>query len=46
MSSLRPEHAIIEVLECTQPAWRRLNDSYLAARAADVRDIEVRIPAS
>ena len=34
------EHAIIEVLEAHATRMERLNDSYLAARAADVRDIE------
>ncbi|MBV8312209.1 MAG: phosphoenolpyruvate--protein phosphotransferase [Planctomycetaceae bacterium] len=37
------EHAIIEVLEAHATRMERLNDSYLAARAADVRDIEARI---
>ena len=37
------EHAIIEVLEAHAARLERLSDSYLAARAADVRDIEARI---
>ena len=37
------EHAIIEVLEAHAIRLERLSDSYLAARAADVRDIEARI---
>ncbi len=37
------EHAIIEVLEAHATRLERLSDSYLAARAADVRDIEARI---
>ena len=37
------EHAITEVLEAHATRLERLSDSYLAARAADVRDIEVRI---
>ncbi|MGO8902148.1 MAG: phosphoenolpyruvate--protein phosphotransferase [Isosphaeraceae bacterium] len=37
------EHAIIEVLEAHAARLERLSDSHLAARAADVRDIEARI---
>ena len=37
------EHAVIEVLEAHASRLERLSDSYLAARAADVRDIEARI---
>jgi phosphoenolpyruvate-protein phosphotransferase (PTS system enzyme I) len=37
------EHAVIEVLEAHATRLERLSDSYLAARAADVRDIEARI---
>jgi phosphoenolpyruvate-protein phosphotransferase (PTS system enzyme I) len=37
------EHAIVEVLEAHAIRLERLSDSYLAARAADVRDIEARI---
>ncbi len=37
------EHAVIEVLEEHATRLERLSDSYLAARAADVRDIEERI---
>jgi phosphoenolpyruvate-protein phosphotransferase (PTS system enzyme I) len=37
------EHAVIEVLEAHAARLERLSDSYLAARAADVRDIEARI---
>ncbi len=37
------EHALIEVLEAHAVRLERLTDSHLAARAADVRDIETRI---
>jgi phosphotransferase system enzyme I (PtsI) len=37
------EHAVVEVLEAHAARLERLSDSYLAARAADVRDIEARI---
>jgi phosphotransferase system enzyme I (PtsI) len=37
------EHAIIEVLEAHASRLERMTDSHLAARAADVRDIEARI---
>ena len=37
------EHAVIEVLEAHATRLERLSDSHLAARAADVRDIEARI---
>jgi phosphotransferase system enzyme I (PtsI) len=37
------EHAVLEVLEGHAVRLERLADSYLAARAADVRDIESRI---
>ena len=37
------EHAVIEVLEAHAMRLERLSDSHLAARAADVRDIEARI---
>ncbi|AMV40566.1 phosphoenolpyruvate--protein phosphotransferase [Planctomyces sp. SH-PL62] len=37
------EHAVIEVLEGHADRLERLSDSHLAARAADVRDIEARI---
>ena len=37
------EHAVIEVLEAHAVRLERMSDSYLAARAADVRDIEARI---
>jgi phosphotransferase system enzyme I (PtsI) len=40
---IAPEHAVIEVLEAHALRLERLTDSYLAARAADVRDIEARI---
>ncbi|MGC8643909.1 MAG: phosphoenolpyruvate-utilizing N-terminal domain-containing protein, partial [Isosphaeraceae bacterium] len=37
------EHAVVEVLEAHAARLEQLSDSYLAARAADVRDIEARI---
>jgi len=37
------EHAVIEVLEAHATRLERMSDSYLAARAADVRNIEARI---
>jgi phosphoenolpyruvate-protein phosphotransferase (PTS system enzyme I) len=37
------EHAVSEVLEAHATRLERLSDSYLAARAADVRDISARI---
>ena len=37
------EHAVIEVLEAHATRLERFSDSHLAARAADVRDIEARI---
>jgi phosphotransferase system enzyme I (PtsI) len=37
------EHAVFEVLEAHATRLEQLSDSYLAARAADVRDIEARI---
>lgn len=37
------EHAVVEVLESHASRLEQLSDSYLAARAADVRDIEARI---
>ena len=37
------EHAVIEVLEAHAARLEALSDSHLAARAADVRDIEARI---
>jgi phosphotransferase system enzyme I (PtsI) len=37
------EHAVLEVLEGHATGLERLTDSHLAARAADVRDIEARI---
>jgi phosphotransferase system enzyme I (PtsI) len=37
------EHAVIEVLEAHAERLERLSDTYLAARATDVRDIEARI---
>jgi phosphotransferase system enzyme I (PtsI) len=37
------EHAVVEVLEAHAARLEQLSDSYLAARAADVRDIESRI---
>src|SRR5262245_37762345 len=37
------EHAILEVLEDHATRLERLSDTHLAARAADVRDIEARI---
>lgn len=37
------EHAIIDVLEAHAARLEALSDSHLAARAADVRDIEARI---
>jgi phosphotransferase system enzyme I (PtsI) len=37
------EHAVIEVLEGLADRLEALSDSHLAARAADVRDIEARI---
>jgi phosphoenolpyruvate-protein phosphotransferase (PTS system enzyme I) len=37
------EHAVVEVLEAHASRLEQLSDSYLAARAADVRDIEARI---
>ena len=37
------EHAIIDVLEAHASRLEALSDSHLAARAADVRDIEARI---
>ncbi|WP_165070573.1 phosphoenolpyruvate--protein phosphotransferase [Paludisphaera rhizosphaerae] len=39
------EHAVIEVLEAHASRLENLSDSHLAARAADVRDIEARIVA-
>jgi phosphotransferase system enzyme I (PtsI) len=40
---LAAEHAVIEVLESRAARLERLSDSNLAARAADVRDIQARI---
>jgi phosphotransferase system enzyme I (PtsI) len=37
------EHAVVEVLEAHATRLEQLSDPYLAARAADVRDIETRI---
>ncbi|WP_205678819.1 phosphoenolpyruvate--protein phosphotransferase [Aquisphaera insulae] len=41
--TIAAEHAVIEVLEAHAARLEQLSDSYLAARAADVRDIEARI---
>ncbi|QEH36079.1 Phosphoenolpyruvate-protein phosphotransferase [Aquisphaera giovannonii] len=41
--AISAEHAVIEILEGHASRLEQLSDSHLAARAADVRDIEARI---